>query len=657
MLLEINSRPLKAFLIIFFYFFSYKSFASSSYYGQTGYIFTPSAHNIEESSITLGFNRSFPDRSIHATISPFNNIDITVFYVDIANMPYGNGFKQSYKDKGFNFKYTLINSDEYALAIGGNDVAGTGLYSSEYIVATRKINNLELTIGLGWGNYKTKFQIDNPLIKISNTFGERSLNFKNKGGTPDFNNYFSGTNASILAGLKYALDNRTSIVFELDPTNTEGKVSYTKKKSNYNFGIQKNFSKFNFFLGQVRGEELYLSLSTKNNFSNYTNYKLRTNSDIVNNYKDLQKKLASNRIGLEKIYTNDKTIKVVTKQNSFHNQSMPNYIILDSTKDLSDDIEEVIISQKYAGMEMITTKYAPNRNISVIDESYEYENQINLDQVYEVIENYPIINNSMYPIFKTFIAAREKFLFQGLLLSNDLEINFKENISIKANFKYSLYDDFDGLFIPPVDTYPNQVRSDVKKYLNEVSNRVTIGRLEFNHFSSIGEEHFFRASAGIYEDMFGGMGIDYVYYPKGSAISYGSEVYFVKKRDYSQRFSFQDYSNILSRAFLNYYDPNSKINMNVSYGEYLAGDIGYTFEVGRRFKNGVEFSGFFSLTDVTTDQYGEGAFDKGIKVVIPLGLFGNGLQTYVWRPLTKDPAALLNKSINLHRSVQRFRVY
>ena len=94
-------------------------------------------------------------------------------------------------------------------------------------------------------------------------------------------------------------------------------------------------------------------------------------------------------------------------------------------------------------------------------------------------------------------------------------------------------------------------------------------------------------------------------------------------------------------------------------GEYIAGDKGYTFEIARRMDNGIEFSAFFSKTDVSPELFGEGSFDKGIRIRVPFNLFnrGNSLSTFEWHPLTKDPAALLKKSINLHSETQRYRIY
>ena len=71
---------------------------------------------------------------------------------------------QDYKDKGFNFKLRIKKEGNLpAIAVGFNDFAGTGLYSSEYIVGTYGINNIDIHLGLGWGTMNSsKNSIKNP---------------------------------------------------------------------------------------------------------------------------------------------------------------------------------------------------------------------------------------------------------------------------------------------------------------------------------------------------------------------------------------------------------------------------------------------------------------------------------------------------------------
>ena len=86
--------------------------------------------------------------------------------------------------------------------------------------------------------------------------------------------------------------------------------------------------------------------------------------------------------------------------------------------------------------------------------------------------------------------------------------------------------------------------------------------------------------------------------------------------------------------------------MKISAGEYLAGDVGSTIEFSRTYlSSGVRFGAFATFTDVTSKQFGEWSFDKGIFFNIPI--YGN-LINYTWRPLTKDPGAKLSRRNNLH---------
>ena len=108
-------------------------------------------------------------------------------------------------------------------------------------------------------------------------------------------------------------------------------------------------------------------------------------------------------------------------------------------------------------------------------------------------------------------------------------------------------------------------------------------------------------------------------------------------------------------AHINFYHRNYKFipfDTKISYGKYLAGDIGSTIQLSRSFKNGVQFGVFATFTDVSAEQYGEGSFDKGIYFNIPI--VGNFDQLYV-RPLTKDPGAKLIRQNNLYDLLVKFR--
>ena len=253
---------------------------------------------------------------------------------------------------------------------------------------------------------------------------------------------------------------------------------------------------------------------------------------------------------------------------------------------------------------------------------------------------------------KPFIASREDFIKFGLFLEHDAEIILSENLFITTNLKYSLYDNFDDLFIPPVDTYPNQVRSDIKKYLNNIGDSLSIGRAQVDFFKTLSKNNHVLINAGIFEDMFTGFGFEYLNFEANKRFSWGFEAHQVFKRDYNFGFGLLNYKN--TTFHFNSYYKNDFIfpfDAKISFGEYLAGDKGGTIQMSRKFKGGVEFGIFATFTDVSFEKFGEGSFDKGIFFTIPIGR-DRQIESFFWRPLTKDPGQKLLRKNEIYDLVQ-----
>ena len=103
-----------------------------------------------------------------------------------------------------------------AIAVGFNDIAGTGLFGSEYIVSSYGVKNLDFHFGIGWGslnnisgNYK------NPLGYIYDDFNFRPSEVVSTGGQFELSKYFSGR-VSPFYGLSYAHGDNLIFKFEKD---------------------------------------------------------------------------------------------------------------------------------------------------------------------------------------------------------------------------------------------------------------------------------------------------------------------------------------------------------------------------------------------------------------------------------------------------------
>ena len=154
------------------------------------------------------------------TSFPFNWMEASFFYTSIQNRRYcGQTFDavcaQDYKDKGFNFKFRLKEEGIFpAIAIGINDIAGTGLYSSEYIVASYGIDNTDFHFGLGWGNLNGLDQFKNPFIYLDDSFEFRPNELTQQGGQVELSQYFSDKKISSFFGASYVLNDRLIFKYE-----------------------------------------------------------------------------------------------------------------------------------------------------------------------------------------------------------------------------------------------------------------------------------------------------------------------------------------------------------------------------------------------------------------------------------------------------------
>ena len=618
-------------------------------YGIVGTIHTPSARTFEEGVHGVTLYKGTPNQTVTLSASPFDWLEASFFYTNITDRPYCYDFTsefclQDFKDKGFNVKARLKEQGVFpAVAIGLNDFAGTGLYSSEYIVGSYGINRTDFHFGIGFGLLNgSDLRFKNPFGYLSDKFYDRPSGFKDKGGSFQPSRYFSGETASPFFGVSHALNNNLLLKAEYDSSVRPGIVPFRIPENDFSFGIDYLITdNFSIGVSYERGDYASFKFVYKNNpvrtyqKSEYARGDVREGD---NKYTQLINNLEENGIGVKKLTKRANTIGLQLTQVIHPNLRVVEEIIAQSARDagITEDIKKDI-------------EIANLLAISEIDDDY----RINSQTIYERNSGRKVNTNTRLQ-FRPFLASREEFFKGALLVENDTEFVIRENLFFNTNLKYSIWDNFDDLYLPPVDSFPAQVRSDVKEYLNKIQDGgILIGRAQLDYHLTPIKNHHIMMSAGIFEDMFSGAGMEYLYFKPKNNYAFGIDVFKVRKRDYSWRFGHLDYENTAATA--NFYYRNYgtiPFDMRASAGEYLAGDFGYTLEFSRSFYNGVQFGVFATFTDVDAEQFGEGSFDKGVFFNIPI--YGN-LINYTWRPLTKDPGAKLNRRNTLHDLLVRLR--
>lgn len=156
-------------------------------FGSVGLIQTPLARAAEDGQAYGGFSYVYPYSRYFITVQAFPWLEATLRYTSVANRLYGPvefSGNQSYKDRGVDLKVRLVKGDAAwpNIAVGLRDIAGTGLFGAEYFVADQTFGDVDLSLGLGWGNLGTQQHFGNPLGLISKKFKTRPTGFTAGGG-------------------------------------------------------------------------------------------------------------------------------------------------------------------------------------------------------------------------------------------------------------------------------------------------------------------------------------------------------------------------------------------------------------------------------------------------------------------------------------------
>lgn len=615
-------------------------------HGVVGLINTPTARFFDEGAHGITVYDGTPNQKITLSSNVYDWFEASFFYTNIQGVPYPGYEYQDYKDKGFNVKIRLKQEGLLpAIAVGLYDFAGTGLYSSEYIVASYGIKRIDMHFGLGWGELDgSSKKISNPLGYIHDNFKNRPTEFEGKGGQLNPSKYFSGEEASPFFGITYSLNDKVLFKFERDTTNTVDPnplIIYEPRKSDYSFGLDYSINS-NFTVGASyeRGNYMSLRFTYKNNpkrsIKKYE-YKKAEEDKNDNKYTKLINNLENNGIGVNKISEGARSVGLELTQFIHKDIRVIEEIVARASNDAGID-KNIKKDLKIADL----TAY------SEIDSTFERNSKL----IYERDTKRRFDSNTGLK-FRPFLASREEFFKGAFLIENDSELILRDNLFFYTNLKYSITNNFDDLRFPPLDVFPAQVRSDVKEYLKNMDNGILIGRAQLDFHMTPKKNHHIQMSAGIFEDMFSGYGMEYLYYKENSNYAFGLELFNVRKRDYDWGFGHLDYENTILNSNL-YYRNYGLIpfDLKISAGEYLAGDVGATIEISRTYDNGVRFGAFATFTDVSAEDFGEGSFDKGLFFNIPI--YRNFI-SYTWRPLTKDPGAQLLRKHTLHDLLVRFR--
>ncbi len=660
---------------------------SFSNYGTIGLLSNPSARILSEGSLGFAWNHMQPYLRGSLIAYPFDWFEASFQYTDINNQLYSQ-FKtfsgnQTFKDKSFDIKLRLLKERDYvpALAVGFRDLAGTGVFSSEFFVASKRINNFDITFGLGWGMLSAN-DVSNPLTRASSRFKNRSTVEGTKGGEFSVDSYFSGemgTFGGIEWYLPYLNGARLKVEYDGIDYKKEG-FPPVKQASKFNGGIVYPISKrLHLKLGLIRGNTLNFGFTYSANFSKKNSFipKIDPHKEVKNaeilkmvssGNDDLYLKSALKSLSERKLYvqaasvdnelnqvevaiaqtTHSSDVRVVGRTARVLDEISPYYINSFKIKNINADQGMYVVEIDRSKFQRYQDKVIPGihlDSLSVSPAKYEYE-----DYQFQPTSKLPRSFYKFSPMIRSQIGGPDGFYFGDLRLAFKSETIVAKNFAIDADLSYGITDNMGELKLASDSILPH-VRTEIVQYLKQ-GRGFAVDSLQANYFSSIGKNIYTKISAGYFEQMFGGVGGEVLFRPFYKSWAIGAEIWRVRQRDFDGSLNFLDYKT--TTGYINYYyeHPSSQILFKLKGGRFLAKDSGLNFDISRRFKSGLRMGVHFSLTDISRQEFGEGSFDKGFYFFIPIETFfteySTGQTGFGLRPVQRDGAAIMHHPYDLY---------
>jgi hypothetical protein len=268
-------------------------------------------------------------------------------------------------------------------------------------------------------------------------------------------------------------------------------------------------------------------------------------------------------------------------------------------------------------------------------------------------DDYPRFGYSLYPrLARSFFDPKVPARF-GLFADLGGYAELLPGLTLETILEAKLWSDLGSSFTN--NSQLPHVRSDFPLYYSEGANGISL--LDAAYRTRLAPDVFAEVKAGYLEDMFAGYGAQVVWRPNGNRWAIGGDIYQVWQRGFDRLFDLRDYNVVTGHVTVYYESPWYGLNFQVHGGRYLAGDWGGTIQISRVFSTGIEIGAFATFTNVPFAQFGEGSFDKGVIVRIPLEwalpINTQSQMNFDFRPLTRDGGQRLNGDDSLYEETRR----
>nr|WP_235913578.1 YjbH domain-containing protein [Pseudoroseomonas coralli] len=644
---------------------------TGSDFGGVGLVETRNARMREDGTLEAGAALRHQRRFWFLNFQALPFLETTFRLTERLDATAGSGMTT---DRAFDLKLRLLQESDYlpAVAVGLQDFIGTGLYSGEYIVASKRWWGLDLTAGLGWGRLGTGGEWNNPFASLDDRFASRPRDV-GRGGTVQLN-WFRGEDMAPFAGVEWSVPGvetpwgrveglRAKAEWSGDALRDE-RGGYPARlqglrgeaESRFNFGLQWTNEWLDAGLHWVHGTDLLFRLSLRLDPAAPPSLPPPAPPPMPVRAAEVPAGEAARAravfdalaaAGFRPLaYRQEGVVaEIAIEGGAFRTLPQVAARVLRATNGvLPAETGMLRLRWWQAGVEVAVLD-VPRGALEAIaaGQGSPEEAWLGTRLLPATGDLAPGTLRNPGPFWEWEVAPRlnlqlgdpSRTLRWQASVAAGARIELGAGFAVAGALQQALFGNLSGGL--PSDSVLPHVRTDYAEYARE--GETAIAALYAERIWNLAPDVFARTTAGYLEPMFGGASGEVLWRPHDRAFALGLDLNWVRQRDYDQKFGFRDYSVATGHVSLYADLPVWNLYGILRAGRYLAGDWGATIELGRRFDSGIEVGGFATFTNVSAAEFGEGSFDKGLYVRIPLDLFGRQSRaagTALIRPIQRD---------------------
>ena len=659
-------------------------------YGMPGAIDTPTAVAPPEGELSATVSHSDYGRRVTLSFQPVPRLTTALRYSAIDGL---DPKRDALKDRSFDLQFQLLDETEGwrpSVAVGLRDFMGTGVYSGEYLVATKTITpRLRVSGGIGWGRLAGAW---------------RRTDYTDEGGKLRVEDWFSGS-AKPFASIEWQATDSLTVLAEYsyddyDPEVTRGDMDEVDSKLNLgiNYRIGDTYQLGAYTIGgKTFGIKGTVALNARK--SQYPSGlepapapvrpRPAPNADpegwsgswsadptaqpaiqtaLAKALKDEGQTLEAMALS-----ANRAEVRIRNHRYNIQAEAIGRTARL-MTRALPPSVETFVITSLENG---VPTSSVVLKRSDI--ERLENTASAHIAQRAQIVNGDPraeglVYTDGLYPKFDWRLRPYatiglwdpdESFRYEaGVQLTARYEI--RPGLYLSGTVRQRAFgtsdqeapSEMNPMEYEALGTDENEygvprVRSDGRMYSG--NHDPVISELTLEWYAKPTATTYSRVTVGLLERAYGGVSAEVLWKPVDSRLALGAEINRVRKRDFNQLFDFRDYE-VTTGHVSAYYDFGSGIWGQLDVGQYLAGDVGATVALNREFENGWRIGAYATKTDMSEEEFGEGSFDKGVTLSIPLnwatGVASKELVEADIRSLSRDGGARVRVDGRLYESIR-----